>query len=131
MNDDRHAGTTTRRGTVDENEFADLCYLFHTIQCDQPRSLTAEQAGDILYYQRDFQMTCDQARLMTRVVLAYLGIGTGIPEADELVRDVHAAMLSGEGAALELELDDEDDEDAKIEAARRYLAQHGIRTSPS
>ena len=93
----------THRGTIDAGEFAALCNLFCATHCQQVDP-TAEQAGDILYFHAD-SMVCDHSRLIARAVLAYLGIGFGDPQVDELVNEVHAAMLNGEGS-----LPDEDDE---------------------
>jgi hypothetical protein len=45
---------------------------------------------------------------MARAVLAFLGLRSGIPEADELIAEVHAAMRNGEGS-----LPDADDEDGE------------------
>lgn len=88
--------TTIQRGTIDASQFAALCNLFHTVHCEQD-PLTAEQAGDVMYHHAN-PMVCDESRLIARAVLAYLGIRTGIPEADELISEVHAAMRNGEGS---------------------------------
>jgi hypothetical protein len=88
--------TTIRRGTVDADEFAALCNLFDAIHCCQIDP-NAEQAGDIMYYGAN-RSVCDHSRMIARVVLAYLGIRTDIPEADELINEVHAAMRNGEGS---------------------------------
>ena len=93
----------THRGTIDAGEFAALCNLFCATHC-QRVDPTAEQAGDILYFHAD-PMVCDHSRLIARAVLAYLRIGFGDPQIDELVNEVHAAMLNGEGS-----LPDEDGE---------------------
>ena len=81
---------------IDAGQFAALCNLFHTIHCEEGE-LNAEQAGDIMYYRAN-PMVCDQSRLMTRVVLAYLGFRTGTPAADELISEMHAAMRNGKGS---------------------------------
>jgi hypothetical protein len=88
--------TITRRGTVDASEFAALCNLFHTTHCDE-FDPTAEQIGDILYHHAN-PMVCDHSRLIARAVLAYLGITSGDPAADELINETRAAMLNGEGS---------------------------------
>jgi hypothetical protein len=88
--------TTTHRGTVDAGEFAALCNLFDATHCHE-LDPTAEQAGDILYHGAN-RMVCDHSRLIARAVLAYLGITTGDPAADELINEVRAAMLNGEGS---------------------------------
>lgn len=88
--------TVTHRGTVSADEFAALCNLFHAVYCEGTVP-TAAEAGDILYFHAN-RMVCDESRLITRAVLAYLGISTGIPEADELITEVRAAMLNGEGS---------------------------------
>jgi hypothetical protein len=92
--------TVTQRGTIDAGQFAALCNLFCTTHCDSGISLTAEQAGDILYYGAN-PVVCDHSRLIARAVLAYLGIRTGIPAADELISEIHAAMRNGEGSLPE------------------------------
>ena len=89
--------TTVDPGLIDADKFGALCNLFCLAHCDSDTELTAEQAGDVLYYRAN-PMTCDHARLMTRAVLAYLGIRTGIPEADELINEVGAAMRNGKGS---------------------------------
>lgn len=88
--------TITRRGTVDADEFAALCSLFCSTHCDgfDP---TAEQAGDILFHDA-YPVVCDHSRLMTRAVLAYLGITVDDPAAAELINEVRAAMLNGKGS---------------------------------
>lgn len=88
--------TITNRGRVGADEFAALCNLFHTVHCEEA-GLSAEEAGDILYFRAN-PMVCDHSRLIARTVLAYLGIDTGIPAADELINEVRAAMLNGEGS---------------------------------
>jgi len=87
--------TTIQRGTVDAEQFAALCNLFHTTHCDQIDP-TADQIGDVMYFHNN-PMVCDHSRLIARAVLAYLGIRFGDPAADELVSEVHAAMRNGEG----------------------------------
>lgn len=94
--------TAIQRGTVDASEFAALCNLFCATHCQQVDP-SAAQAGDILYFHAD-PMVCDHSRLIARAVLAYLGIRTGDPAGDELISEVRAAMLNGEGS-----LPDEDD----------------------
>lgn len=92
--------TVTHRGTVDADEFAALCNLFHTAHCERA-NLSAEEAGDVLYFNAN-RMVCDHSRLIARAVLAYLGITFNDPAADELIAEVRAAMLNGEGSlALE------------------------------
>jgi len=81
---------------VDAGQFTALCNLF-CLTGHGETELTAEQAGDVLYF-RAHPVVCDDSRLMTRAVLAYLGFRTGIPEADELISEVHAAMRNGEGS---------------------------------
>jgi hypothetical protein len=88
--------TTTQRGTIDAEQFAALCNLFHATHCEEA-DLTAGEAGDIMYYRAN-PMVCDHSRMIARIVLAYLGIRTDIPEADELINEVHAAMRNGEGS---------------------------------
>lgn len=78
------------------DQFGALCNLFHTTHCEQ-RDPTAKQVGDILYYDAN-RTVCDHSRLITRAVLAYLGIATGEPGADELIADVNAAMRNGKGS---------------------------------
>jgi hypothetical protein len=85
----------TRRGTIDAEEFGALCNLFDAIHCCQIDP-SAAQAGDILYFGAN-RTVCDHSRMIARVVLAYLGIRTGVPEADELISEIHAAMRNGEG----------------------------------
>lgn len=87
---------TTQRGIIDAGQFAALCNLFHTTHCDHIDP-TAQQVGDVMYYGNN-PVVCDHSRLIARAVLAYLGIRTGIPGADELVSEVHAAMRNGRGA---------------------------------
>lgn len=93
--------TATQRGTIDVNQFAALCNLFCATHCGDTDP-TAEQAGDILYYNA-YPVVCDHSRLMTRAVLAYLGIRTGDPAADELISEIHAAMRNGEGSLPDAE----------------------------
>ena len=88
--------TIIQRGTIDAEQFAALCNLFHTTHCEDT-DLTAAQAGDILYFRAN-PMVCDHSRTMARVVLAYLGIRFGDPVGDELVSEVHAAMRNGKGS---------------------------------
>ena len=85
--------------TVDADQFAALCNLFCFAHCeptagDDP---TPGQIGDILLHNA-YPVVCDHSRTMARAVLAYLGFRTGIPEADELISEVHAAMRNGEGS---------------------------------
>lgn len=89
--------------TIDADQFGALCNLFCLVQCNGANDLTAEQIGDVLLCGAN-RTVCDQSRLMARAVLAYLGLRSGIPEADELISEVHAAMRNGEGS-----LADEDD----------------------
>jgi hypothetical protein len=86
----------TRRGTIDAGEFGALCNLFCATHC-QRLDPTAEQAGDILYFHAA-PMVCDHSRLIARAVMAYLGIGVGDPDVDELLNEIRAAMLNGEGS---------------------------------
>jgi len=97
--------TAIYRGTVDAAEFAALCNLFCATHC-QELDPTAQQAGDILYYGAD-RTVCDHSRLIARAVLAYLGIAAGDPAADELISEIRAAMLNGEGS-LDEQYPDED-----------------------
>jgi hypothetical protein len=83
--------------TVDASQFAALCNLFCLVQCDGAAEMTAGQIGDVLLYNAN-PVVCDQSRLTARAVLAYLGLRSGIPEADELITEVHAAMRNGEGS---------------------------------
>jgi len=83
--------------TVDAAQFAALCNLFCLTGHGDAAQLTAGQVGDVLYFGAH-RMVCDDSRLMARAVLAYLGFRTGIPEADELISEVHAAMRNGEGS---------------------------------
>jgi hypothetical protein len=87
---------TIQHGTIDAEQFAALCNLLHTAHCEQA-DLTAGEAGDIMYFRAN-PMVCDESRNLARIVLAYLGIRTGIREADELISEVHAAMRNGEGS---------------------------------
>ena len=113
---------TIARSTVDADEFAALCNLFHTTHCDE-FDPTAEQIGDIVYHHAN-PMVCDHSRLIARAVMAYLGLrfadegqpahqpGSGCKFADEdgncdfhdvrganeLVNEVRAAMLNGDGS---------------------------------
>ena len=89
--------TTVDPGLIDADKFGALCNLFCLAHCDSETELTAEQAGDVLYFRAN-PMVCDHSRLMTRAVLAYLGLRTGDPAADELISEVHAAMRNGEGS---------------------------------
>lgn len=85
-----------QRGTVDADQFAALCNLFCATHCHE-LDPTAEQAGDVLYFHAA-PMVCDHSRLVARAVLAFLGTRTGIPEAGELISEVHAAMRNGSGS---------------------------------
>lgn len=87
--------TATNRGTVNAEEFAALCNLFHTIHCEE-FDPSPQQCGDILYHHAN-PMVCDHSRLIARAVLAYLGISTEYPDADELINEVRAAMVNGKG----------------------------------
>ena len=87
---------TIQRGTINAEQFAALCNLFHTTHCDQIDP-TAQQIGDVMLFHNN-PVVCDHSRLIARAVLAYLGIRFGIPEADEIVSEVHASMRNGEGA---------------------------------
>lgn len=91
-------GTTPDRGTIDAEgeQFGALCNLFDATHCCQIDP-TPQEAGDILYFGAN-RTVCDHSRLITRAVLAYLGITTGDPVADELISETKAAMLSGEGS---------------------------------
>lgn len=94
--DDAKPAPDTR--TVDADQFAALCNLFCFTTCGAKAShLTPEQFGDILLH-RAFPVVCDHSRLMARAVLAYLGFRTGIPVADELISEIHAAMRNGKGS---------------------------------
>ena len=88
--------TMTDHRTVGVDEFAALCNLFCAVHCGDVDP-TPEQAGDILLY-RAYPVVCDHSRLMARAVLAYLGITTGHLDADELIREVSAAMRNGKGS---------------------------------
>jgi len=78
------------------DRFAALCNLFCIAHCGEAE-LTPEQIGDILLYNA-YPVVCDHSRLMARAVLAYLGFTTGQLAGDELVREVHAAMVNGKGS---------------------------------
>jgi len=93
--------TGTNRVTVDAEQFGALCNLLHTTHCEQA-DLTVQEAGDILYFGAN-RMVCDHSRLMTRAILAYLGISVDIPEAQELIHETKAAMLNGEGSLEDAE----------------------------
>jgi hypothetical protein len=97
--------TTTTHMTIDAGQFAALCNLFHTTHCDEI-DLSAAEAGDVLYFRAN-PMVCDHSRLIARAVLAYLGIGTGDLSADEIINEVGAAMVNGQGS-----LPDPDDDEA-------------------
>ena len=111
------------RGTIDADEFAALCNLFHVTHCDQ-HDPTPQEAGDVLYFGA-MPVVCDHSRLMARAVMAYLGLrfaegqpvhrpGSGCRFADELgncefhdrrsanelVNEAKAAMLNGEGSLV-------------------------------
>ena len=88
---------------VDATQFAALCNLFCLVG-HGGAELSAEEIGDVLYHHA-YPMACDHSRLMTRAVLAFLGIRNGDPAADELISEVHAAMRNGQGS-----LRDEGDE---------------------
>jgi hypothetical protein len=112
---------TTRRGTINDGEFAALCNLFHTISCEE-QELTPAEIGDILYYRAN-PVVCDNSRTAARAVMAYLGLrfaggqpwhepGSGCRFADEngncdfhdirhanaLVDETEDAMRAGDGA---------------------------------
>ena len=87
---------TTGPKTIDAGQFAALCHLFCATHCGEVDP-TPEQVGDILLYHAH-PMVCDHSRLMARAVLAYLGISTGAPGADELIHEVSAAMRNGKGS---------------------------------
>lgn len=89
----------TQQTTVGADAFGALCNLFHTTHCDGA-DLTPAEAGDILYHDAN-PFTCDHARTMARIVLAYLNIGLNIPEADELIQETGAEMYSGHGAYID------------------------------
>lgn len=91
------------RGTIGAGEFAALCNLFCLTHCGG-HDPTPQHAGDVLYF-HGYPMVCDHSRTMARAVMAYLGLTFGDPAADELVSEVKAAMLNGEGS-----LPDFDDE---------------------
>jgi hypothetical protein len=111
------------RGTVSDEEFAALCNLFHAVSCDKAE-LTPAEIGDIVYY-HGCPMVCDESRTLARAVMAYLGLrfaegqprhkpGSGCRFADEqgncefhdnrfaneIVNEVKAAMLNGEGSLV-------------------------------
>jgi hypothetical protein len=88
--------TATSRGTVSAEEFAALCNLFHTIACEHAEMRYATHIGDILYYGAN-RTVCDQSRRLARTTLAYLGLRTGVPEADRLITHEEHLMRSGEG----------------------------------
>lgn len=88
--------TATHRGTANADEFSALCNLFHTTHCEE-FDPSAQQCGDILYHGAN-RTVCDHSRLITRAVLAYLGISTEYPDADELILEIRAALLDGEGS---------------------------------
>jgi hypothetical protein len=87
---------STDQKTIGASEFAALCNLFCAAHCGEIPP-TPEQAGDILLYHA-YPIVCDHSRLMARAVLAFLGISTGEVAADELIREVHAAMRNGKGS---------------------------------
>lgn len=91
------------RGTVTAEEFGALCNLFDATHCDQIDP-TPAQAGDILYHGAN-RVVCDHSRLITRAILAYLGITTGDPAGDQRIEEVRAAMLTGEGSLDEATAD--------------------------
>lgn len=113
--------TITPRGTVNDEEFAALCNLFHAIICDK-QELTPAEMGDILYY-HGYPVVCDESRDAARAVVAFLGLrfagsqpvhepGRGCKFSDEqgncdfhdvrhanaLVDDMENAMRAGDGA---------------------------------
>ena len=112
---------TTHHAIVDDEQFAALCNLFHTIACEKAE-LSAAEIGDVLYY-RGNPMVCDESRTVARAVMAYLGLrfaggqprhepGSGcrfadeqgncdlhdIRHADELVDEIEMEMRAGDGA---------------------------------
>src|SRR5580765_2874757 len=89
--------TITDSRTVDAHQFAALCNLFCLAHCDGGEELTAAEIGDVLLHHA-YPVVCDHSRLMARAVLAYLGFRAGIPAADELISEVHAAMRNGKGS---------------------------------
>ena len=112
----------THHRIVDDDKFAGLCSLFHTIICDQ-RELTPAEIGDILYYRAN-AVVCNESRDAARAVMAYLGLrfagggqprhkpGSGcrfadehgncdfhdIRHADALVDHMENLMRAGDGA---------------------------------
>ena len=111
------------RGTIDDGEFAALCNLFHVISCDK-QALSAGEIGDIVYYDAN-PVVCDESRTLARAVMAFLGLrfAGGQPRhqpgsgcrfadeqgncefhdtrfADEIVNEVKAAMLNGQGSLV-------------------------------
>ena len=115
-------GLAAHHRIVDDDKFAALCNLFHTISCDK-QELTPAEIGDILYY-RGNPVVCDESRTTARAVMAYLGLrfagegqprhepGSGCRFADEhgncdfhdirhanaLVDEMESMMRAGDGA---------------------------------
>jgi hypothetical protein len=112
---------TVHRDAVDDEQFAALCNLFHTISCDK-QELTPAEIGDVLYYRAN-PVVCDESRPAARAVMAYLGLrfaggqprhepGSGCRFADEqgncdfhdmrhanaLVDEMESMMRAGDGA---------------------------------
>lgn len=85
--------------TVDADQFAALCNLFCFAHCEPAAGgdPTPEQIGDILLHHA-YPVVCDHSRTIARAVLAYLGFRTGMPAADELISEIHAAMRNGRGS---------------------------------
>lgn len=88
---------TAGREAINVDQFAALCNLFCLTHCDAELEPTAEQIGDVLLY-RAYPVVCDHSRLMARAVLAYLGFSCDLLAGDELINEVHAAMLNGKGS---------------------------------
>ncbi len=116
-------GPSEIRAIVTDEQFAALCNLFHTTQCEQDHLLSPAEIGDVLYYGAN-RTVCDESRLTARAVMAYLGLrfasegqpvhkpGNGckfadadgncdfhdIRHANGLVDEIEAEMRAGDGA---------------------------------
>lgn len=110
--------TSTTHDTVTDSaeKFTGLCHLFETIDCGNA-TLTAAHAGDVLYYDAN-NTVCDQSRMLTRAVFAYLGLRIGDQAADELIDDVDRAMRGGEGS---LTRDYHEEQEQRLTSAREQL----------
>lgn len=62
----------THHKIVNDEQFAALCNLFHTIICEKAE-LSPAEIGDIVYYGAN-RVVCDESRDMARAVMAYLGL---------------------------------------------------------